>query len=409
MSTCCGSGMDVDDPRDRARSSSRLRGCARRQRGRHLQPGAARGQHRGAAGRHPGLDRPRRLRPDDERDRHAGRAHRARRRQAARRPERRSSRRSPRRRSSRSRRRSRPRPRSSARTASRSRPRRRGRRGRGARPRTSAPTPTRAEALLLHTGRLADRRARQPRARYARQPAQRRLPRRRGAGRALGPPKPKKKFAGELTRGPHRPRRPARRDPAPADLHERVRPLGRARRAAPTSSTSTGSSSSTTRSTSRSATIRVRLGGGLAGHNGLKSLKRDLGSPTSIASASASAGPTPPTRTSSPPTCSAAGASRPPRSTRWSTARPTRPSGSCVRLSGRPASRRVVMSRIAIARRSRWLWRARAAPGSAIPHLVSTASCGVIANADAGLRIPSDCSRARCSLRCAPSPARATR
>ena len=35
---------------------------------------------------------------------------------------------------------------------------------------------------------------------------------------------------------------------------------------------------STTRSTCRSATSASRLGGGLAGHNGLKSLKRELGS-----------------------------------------------------------------------------------------------------------------------------------
>ena len=55
-------------------------------------------------------------------------------------------------------------------------------------PRTPAsrPTRTRAEALQLHPGRLADRRARQPRARVPQQPAQRRLPRRRGARRALG-------------------------------------------------------------------------------------------------------------------------------------------------------------------------------------------------------------------------------
>ena len=48
---------------------------------------------------------------------------------------------------------------------------------------------------------------------------------------------------------------------------------------AATSSTSTGSSSYTTRSTCRSARCASRLGGGLAGHNGLKSLRRDLGAP----------------------------------------------------------------------------------------------------------------------------------
>ena len=50
-----------------------------------------------------------------------------------------------------------------------------------------------------------------------------------------------------------------------------------ARRAA--RSTSTTCSSSTTRSTCRSATSARALGGGLAGHNGLKSLKAGLGSP----------------------------------------------------------------------------------------------------------------------------------
>ena len=57
--------------------------------------------------------------------------------------------------------------------------------------------------------------------------------------------------------------------------------------------------------------VQARLGGGLAGHNGLKSLKRGLRRrPTSGASGSASAGPTRPTPRSSPPTCSAASASR---------------------------------------------------------------------------------------------------
>ena len=56
-------------------------------------------------------------------------------------------------------------------------------------------------------------------------------------------------------------------------------------------------------------------GGGLAGHNGLKSLKRTWGGPSSTACGSASGGPTPPIRTSSPPTCSAV-AQRPTRSPR---------------------------------------------------------------------------------------------
>ena len=65
---------------------------------------------------------------------------------------------------------------------------RRGRgRGRGARARRPTASDDDAEALLVHPGRLADRRARQPRARLREHPAQRRLPRRRRAGRALGP------------------------------------------------------------------------------------------------------------------------------------------------------------------------------------------------------------------------------
>ena len=50
-------------------------------------------------------------------------------------------------------------------------------------------------------------------------------------------------------------------------------------RAARSSSSSTASWSSTTRSTCPFADIRTRLGGGLAGHNGLKSLKANLGDP----------------------------------------------------------------------------------------------------------------------------------
>ena len=51
-----------DDPHDGRARADRRRRRARRHRGRRALPGDARGQHRGAAGRHPGLDRPRRLR-----------------------------------------------------------------------------------------------------------------------------------------------------------------------------------------------------------------------------------------------------------------------------------------------------------------------------------------------------------
>ena len=68
-------------------------------------------------------------------------------------------------------------------------------------------------------------------------------------------PAAKKKFNGLRDRGPRRDRRPARRGPAAADVHERGRAARPARRAAPTASrTSTACSSCTTRSTCRSAT-----------------------------------------------------------------------------------------------------------------------------------------------------------
>ena len=71
--------------------------------------------------------------------------------------------------------------------------------------------------------------------------------------------------------------RPARRAGRPAHLHERLGP-GRARRscAASASRTSTGSWSSTTSSTCPPARCKVKLGGGLAGHNGLRSIKAHL-------------------------------------------------------------------------------------------------------------------------------------
>ena len=91
-------------------------------------------------------------------------------------------------------------------------------------------------------------------------------------------PKPKSKYRGLLSEGRTGPGGPARRDPAAADLHER-------RRAAP---------SVPARGELRVeldrvlvlhdeidlpfGEIRTRLGGGLAGHNGLKSLKAALGS-----------------------------------------------------------------------------------------------------------------------------------
>ena len=64
--------------------------------------------------------------------------------------------------------------------------------------------------------------------------------------------------------------------------------------------------------------VQSRLGGGLAGHNGLKSLERGWAAASSGACGPGWGGPTRPTPRSSPPTCSAASASRARRSRRWS-------------------------------------------------------------------------------------------
>ena len=141
-------------------------------------------------------------------------------------------------------------------------------------PRTS-PEPL----LRLHARRLAGRRARQPGSRLRREPAQRRLQGRGGARPPLGAAEGQEEVRGRADRGPHRPGRPARRGPAPADLHERGRPLRRP-----------GARLLQARPRPRCVVvhdeidlpfgdIRARLGGGLAGHNGLKSLKRELGGP----------------------------------------------------------------------------------------------------------------------------------
>ena len=174
-------GRDPDDGHARA---ARRRSRAGRRRGRRALAGRRGAQHRGAPGRHPGLDPVRRLRARDERDRDARAAHRAGRRHAARRP-----------------RRDRPghdhpADAGAGRGGDRDRDRagRRGRGRRGRRPRatrarrpSSRPPTASPEALLLRTGRLADRRPREPRGPLRRHAAQRRLPGRRRADRALGP------------------------------------------------------------------------------------------------------------------------------------------------------------------------------------------------------------------------------
>ena len=60
-------------------------------------------------------------------------------------------------------------------------------------------------------------------------------------------------------------------------VHERVRRPGRRRCATSSRSRRSGSSSSTTSSTCRSATLRLKRGGGDNGHNGLRSISRVAG------------------------------------------------------------------------------------------------------------------------------------
>ena len=92
-------------------------------------------------------------------------------------------------------------------------------------------------------------------------------------------PRPKQKYAGLFTDGRTGPGGPRVAVLSPADLHERGRQLGRpgARGAAPRARPR--ARACTTRSTCPSARSARASGGGLAGHNGLKSLRRGLGSP----------------------------------------------------------------------------------------------------------------------------------
>ena len=135
-------------------------------------------------------------------------------------------------------------------------------------------------ASAARAGRLAGRRARQPRRAGTRARRTTSASRSRTRSRALGPAE-----AEEEVRRPARPRAargiggPARRAAAAADVHERG---GRVRR--PGARRAEGAARArarrcTTRSTCPSATSAPRVGGGLAGHNGLKSLRRGLGSP----------------------------------------------------------------------------------------------------------------------------------
>ena len=143
------------------------------------------------------------------------------------------------------------------------------------RPRTpSEPLPPR----LRREGRLAGRRAREPGRPLRPHPPQRRLRGGRScAARALGPAEGQAEVRRPVHRGRTGPAA-ARGVLLPQTYMNDSGQLGRARRAARSASTSTTSWSSTTRSTSRSARSRSATGGGLAGHNGLKSLKQGLGS-----------------------------------------------------------------------------------------------------------------------------------
>ena len=135
--------------------------------------------------------------------------------------------------------------------------------------------------MTRRDGRLAGRRAGQPRPGVRRAPAQRRLPRRRRAGRAdgLAVPRPQVRPR-RRRRGPARRARrrgaAGRAGPA-ALLHERDA-AGRSRRwRSSTRCRPSASSPSTTSSTSPFGTLRVKLGGGDNGHNGLRSMRSSLG------------------------------------------------------------------------------------------------------------------------------------
>ena len=126
------------------------------------------------------------------------------------------------------------------------------------------------------SARPARRRARKPGPRVRAQPPQRRLARRRRA-RA-----PARRLLARQVRRPARrgaDRRAQGRAAEARDVHERVRPLRRAPRRRSSSSSRTRCSSSTTRATSTLGRLQARLGGGLAGHNGLRSIAQHLGTP----------------------------------------------------------------------------------------------------------------------------------
>ena len=131
----------------------------------------------------------------------------------------------------------------------------------------------------------------------------------RGARAPLGPAQGEEEVRRRARRGPHRRRAGPRGRAAAADVHERGRPLRRpgARRLQLTLDRVLVVHDEIDLPFGE---IRPRLGGGLAGHNGLKSLKRELGGADFPRVRVGVGRPTRPTPTSSPPTCSAGCASR---------------------------------------------------------------------------------------------------
>ena len=188
-------------------------------------------------------------------------------------------------------RRSRRRPSWSARRASRSRAKRARRRQRAPRaarspPRAAAKSRKDRSAALSRppdgrSGRLSPDRAGQPRLALRRHPSQHRLRDRRRARAPLGPAAGAQDVQRPGHRGARLAGRPAGRAAAAADLHERLRPLGRARRAAATGSTSTRWSRCTTRSTCRSARCRPGWAAGSPVTTGSRASSRTSAAATS--------------------------------------------------------------------------------------------------------------------------------
>ena len=134
------------------------------------------------------------------------------------------------------------------------------------------PWPRRAR----HLARPARRRSRQPGPRVRAQPAQRRLARRRRAR-----PPPRRLVARQVRRPARRgaDRRAQGRAAEARDVHERVGPLGAARRRAFFKLEPDAVLVVHDEGDLELGRLQARLGGGLAGHNGLRSIAQHLGTP----------------------------------------------------------------------------------------------------------------------------------